>query len=162
MGIKMRIKALVDEDFVNYKKPSMFISTCFCNWKCCTELGKDVCMCQNCKAYENEIKFIDDDAIINRYMKNIITSAIVFGGFEVFYQFDEVYNFIEKFRNYSNDDVVIYTGYYENEVTDKISKLKKFKNIIVKFGRFIPDDDGRFDEVLGVHLASKNQYATSI
>jgi hypothetical protein len=37
-----------------------------------------------------------------------------------------------------------------------------FDNIIVKFGRFIPDDEKRFDEVLGVELASHNQYAEVI
>jgi len=43
----MRIKNILDEDIVNYKKISMFIATCVCDWKCCRELGKDICMCQN-------------------------------------------------------------------------------------------------------------------
>ena len=32
-------------------------------------------------------------------------------------------------------------------------------NIIIKFGRFIPDQKSTFDSVLGVELASQNQYA---
>ncbi len=40
------IKGLVDEDFVQYKKPSMFIGTCFCGWKCCKDAGRPVTMCQ--------------------------------------------------------------------------------------------------------------------
>ena len=38
----MRLKALIDEDFTNYKKPSMFIGTISCNWKCCKEQNLDV------------------------------------------------------------------------------------------------------------------------
>ena len=36
----MRIKFLVDEDFVNYKKPSMFIGFPSCTWKCEKECGQ--------------------------------------------------------------------------------------------------------------------------
>ena len=43
----MRVKGIIEEDFVNYKVPSMFINTCFCDFKCCTELGLDVGVCQN-------------------------------------------------------------------------------------------------------------------
>ena len=34
-----------------------------------------------------------------------------------------------------------------------------FKNIIIKYGRYIPDQEPHYDEVLGVNLASDNQYA---
>lgn len=30
----MKITGLVDEDFINYKAPSMFISTSKCSFKC--------------------------------------------------------------------------------------------------------------------------------
>ena len=33
----MRIKGLTDEDFVNYKYPSMFIAVGNCDWKCCAK-----------------------------------------------------------------------------------------------------------------------------
>ena len=39
----MVIKQLLDEDFVNYKKPSMFIGFPSCTWKCDRECGKKVC-----------------------------------------------------------------------------------------------------------------------
>ena len=29
----MNLKGVKLEDFVNYKKPSMFLITCFCDWK---------------------------------------------------------------------------------------------------------------------------------
>ena len=59
----------------------------------------------------------------------------------------------------SKDPIVIYTGYKEEELTEQIKFLQKFDNIIVKFGRFIPDSLHIFDTVLGVTLASNNQYA---
>ena len=43
----MRIKNIVDEDFVNYHLPSMFIGTCFCGGKCCTEANMPLYSCQN-------------------------------------------------------------------------------------------------------------------
>jgi len=36
------------------------------------------------------------------------------------------------------------------------------KNIIIKYGRFIPDKEKHYDEVLGIYLASDNQYAERI
>ena len=63
-----------------------------------------------------------------------------------------------------DDDIVIYTGYEEdNDIVQKclkiIWKYIDVKNIIVKYGRFIPDQKPHYDEVLGVNLASDNQYA---
>ena len=71
---------------------------------------------------------------------------------------------IDMLRNhlFCNDDVVIYTGYNKEEIADKIEVLKKFKNIIIKFGRFIPNSKKKYDEVLGVELASENQYGEKI
>jgi hypothetical protein len=43
-----------------------------------------------------------------------------------------------------------------------VEDLTRFDNIIVKFGRYIPDNKPHFDEVLGVNLASPNQYAKKI
>ncbi len=60
------------------------------------------------------------------------------------------------------DDVVIYTGYYPDEIKDELHLLSLYENIIVKFGRFIPGRPQRYDEVLGITLASDNQYAERI
>ena len=43
-----------------------------------------------------------------------------------------------------------------------INNLKQFPNIIIKFGRFIPNQQSHYDEVLGINLASDNQYAKKI
>ena len=60
------------------------------------------------------------------------------------------------------DPIVIYTGYEPNEIPEEIARLKKYENIIVKFGRYIPNRKSRYDEVLGVYLASDNQHAERI
>jgi hypothetical protein len=40
--------------------------------------------------------------------------------------------------------------------------LWDYKNIIIKYGRYIPNQTPHYDEVLGVYLASDNQYAVRI
>lgn len=153
----MRIKSIVEEDFIQYKKPSMFIITSFCNWKCCKELNLDISICQNAPLVNRPIMKLEDSEIISRYLSNPITQAIVFGGLEPFDQFEELKQFISEFRKVSSDDIVIYTGFYKEEIIDKIEQLKPFKNIIVKFGRYIPNQASHYDDVLGVTLASPNQ-----
>ena len=63
-----------------------------------------------------------------------------------------------------DDDIVIYTGYTEEELieNDTFKKVCKYKNIIIKFGRFIPNQEPHYDEVLGVKLVSDNQYAKKV
>lgn len=157
----MRISNLKDEDFVNYKKPSLFIGTCFCDWKCCDEGGFDREICQNHSLYNSKQHNLSPEQLYNRYINNPITSAIVIGGLEPILQIEEVLEVIEFFRNNNcNDEFVIYTGYYENEID--LDKFKKYGNIIFKFGRFKPNQEKHFDEVLGVYLISDNQYGKRI
>jgi hypothetical protein len=160
----MKIKQLLDEDFVNYKKPSMFIGTCVCDWKCCHDGGFPETVCQNNALAKSKVIDCPDDALIKRFIANDITEAIVFGGLEPFKQYDELYGFIKKLRvDYGcHDDVVIYTGYYEQEVADQIKELSAFDNIIVKFGRYVPNRPKVFDETLGIWLVSDNQKARKI
>ena len=156
------IKGLVDEDFVQYKKPSMFIGTCFCDWKCCRDAGCPVTMCQNSPLANSKNKVVEFSTLYDRYINNPITKAIVFGGLEPMLQIDELLDFIKAFRVNHSNTIVIYTGYYESEIEEQLAKLRKFQNIIIKFGRFIPNQEKHFDEVLGVYLASDNQYAKKI
>lgn len=152
----------MDQDIVNYKKTSMFIATCFCDFKCCKELDLDICICQNSPIAKSKIIDMSNDRIVKRYLKNKLTHAIVFGGLEPFKQFDELLNLIKCFREKTEDDIIIYTGYYKNELEKEIEQLKQFKNIIIKFGRYIPNKNIRHDDILGVTLASDNQYAEKI
>lgn len=158
----MKIRNLMDEDIVNYKKTSMFIATCYCDFKCCTELGLDICICQNSPIAQSKIINMSDERIVKRYVKNKLTHAVVIGGLEPFKQFDEMMELIKCFREQTEDDIVIFTGYYENEISNELEQLKQFKNIIIKYGRYIPGHEIHFDEVLGVNLASDNQYAEKI
>lgn len=158
----MRLKFIKDDDFVNYKKCSLFLGTISCTWKCCKEANLPCSICQNYPWSNNEIKEYTDDFIISRYLADPLTQAIVFGGLEPMDQFKELCDFIFKFRLLSNDDIVIYTGYNKNEIADEVAVLTTFPNIIIKFGRFVPNSTARFDEVLGIKLASNNQYAEKI
>lgn len=159
----MIIKSLIDEDFVNYYLPSMFIGTSFCDWKCCRDLNMDNNLCQNSSLSLGENFNISTDELFRRYISNPLTHSIVFGGLEPILQFDDLLEIIEFFREHGiDDDIVIYTGYTQEEIEDKIDILKKFKNIILKFGRFMPNQEKHFDPVLKVYLASDNQFAKKI
>lgn len=156
----MKIKGFIEEDFINYKKPCMLIATSRCDFKC--EKENPNCKCQNSSLAAAPVFEIDDSALIQRYLSNNITEAIVFGGLEPLDTFGELYDFIWKFRQLSQDDVIIYTGYNLSEVWEKVRRLYKFNHIIIKFGRYVPDGKKRYDEVLGVALASENQMAMTI
>lgn len=157
----IKIKDIIDEDFVNYKKPNMFIATATCTFKC--EREDCEVHCQNSSIVRQKSIKQNINKLINRYLKNDITKAIVFGGLEPFDQMDELISFVLAFRNQSSDDIVIYTGYNEVEVYNKRNALL-FANdhrgkIIIKYGRFKSNSSKRYDNILGVELASSNQYA---
>ena len=156
----MIIKQLIDEDFVNYKKPSMFIGFPNCSWKCDKECGMQVC--QNSTLATSIAKNIEVKTIVNRYINNPITSSIVCGGLELFDTWDDLYELITYMRVSTQDDIVIYTGYYNEEIKEYIDKLMAFSNIIIKFGRYIPKQEKHYDKELGIYLASDNQYAERI
>ena len=159
----MKLKSIVTEDFVNYKLPSIFLITSTCNWKCCKEKGYDLSICQNFLLTFEKTLDISPEMVYNMYVNNPITEAIVFGGLEPFEQFSEMLEIIDYIRKKDdNSPIIIYTGYYPNEIPNHINSLKNYNNIIVKFGRFILDSPHRFDEILGVELASSNQYAEQI
>ena len=159
----IRIKGLEDEDFVNYRKPSMFIALGHCDWKCCKEVNIPITVCQNselAKAKDIEVPIRE---LFDRYINNPITSSVVIGGLEPMTVTSYVLDLLDYFRTHGcDDDFVIYTGYYGVEIPAMMTQLLKYKNIIVKQGRFIPDRPKRFDDVLGVTLASDNQYAERI
>ena len=156
----MQIKFLVDEDFVNYKKPSMFIGFPHCTFKCDRECGEEVC--QNSPLVRQPNIDVEIEDIVKRYMKNPITEAVVIGGLEPFDDFRNLWDLVKLLRMYTLDDIVIYTGYKEHEVDLYTCYLSMFPNIIIKFGRFIPHSSPRFDEILGIELQSDNQYAKVI
>lgn len=156
----MKIKAIIDEDFVNYKKPSMFIGTAYCDFKCCKEAGIDITVCQNAELAQYPAYDIAFDALYKRYTTNPITSTVVLGGLEPFLQYDDILGLIKYFRKHNcNDTFVIYTGYTLDELIQMnyINDLKQQTNIVLKVGRFIPNSTSRYDSVLGITLISSNQ-----
>lgn len=152
----MKIKGIISEDFVNYKKISMTIMFPHCDFKCGAEY------CQNTPIAKSKTYDLDIDDTIKKYLNNPITEAVVMQGLEPFDSWTDVLSFVIRFREESQDDIVIYTGYNEAEIADKINILKRYSNIIIKFGRFIPEHKKHYDKVLGVWLASDNQYAERI
>ena len=160
----MLVKTIIDEDLNNYKKLSMFIAFPYCTFKCNKECGLNVC--QNSKLIKNKNIDIPYKKIVSRYLSNAMTNAIVMGGLEPFDSWEELWYLICEFRHYTLDDIIIYTGYTEEEIYGKmhyiINNLKQFPNIIIKYGRFIPNQQPHHDEILGVNLASDNQYAKKI
>ena len=159
----MKVRGLIDEDFTNYKKPSMYIISAFCTFKCDIESGSKIC--QNSSLIKDtEIIEVSELELVKRYLNNKITKAIVFGGLEPIDTFADLVEFIIILREqfHCDDDVVIYTGYTEDEISKELTELKNYVNIVVKFGRFIPNQKSHLDEILGVELASPNQYAKKI
>lgn len=157
----MVIKSFKDEDFVNYKKPSMFIIMPICSFKCDKE--NNCLMCQNSHLAHEPTHEVSDSLLIKRYIDNPITKAIVFGGLEPFDSPNELYSFIAYARDWHGikDDIVIYTGYTEEELKENnfFKYIIEYPNIVIKFGRFRPNQLPHYDEILGVNLSSDNQYA---
>ena len=158
----MRVLEIKDEDCINFKEISMFVATPFCSGKCYKELGLDSSICQNDKLRNSPIVEMDNQVIIKRYLQNPLTKAIVLGGLEPLDSFAELTQFLKEFRKNCDDTIVIYTGYKENEIEDKISLLKQIGNVILKVGRYIPNQKNIFDQNLGVYLASNNQYSIKL
>ena len=156
----MFIKGMESENFGNYQKPSMFIAFPKCNFKCDKECG--MLVCQNSALANSPNIEINITNLVSHYLKNDITEAIVCGGLEPFDTWNDLFLFIQEVRHSTLDDIVIYTGYKEEEIQDKNKELKQIPNIIIKFGRFIPDSKHKYDKILGVYLASDNQYAKRI
>lgn len=156
---KIRLKGLIEEDFLNYRLPSMFIATCFCDFKCEKEDLTGATFCQNSSLARAPIIEVGIKTLVNKYINNPISKAVVIGGLEPFCQFEEIKDFITYLRVVTKDPVIIYTGYYDYEIEDKVEQLIPFGNIIIKYGRYKCNNPGRYDEVLGVKLASDNQYA---
>jgi hypothetical protein len=167
----------MDEDFVNYKKPSMFLGFPTCSFKCCREGNFPIEVCQNCNLTKETNIEITEQQIVDRYLSNPITSAIVCGGLDPFDSVQDLISLIHCLRKKTNDDIVIYTGYTEEEIKNMhytihyswgkqsysyLGEIAKHPNIIIKYGRYRPNEEPHYDSVLGIRLASSNQYAVRI
>ena len=158
----MKLVNLIDESFTEYKKPHMLLGFPYCTFKCDQEHGSPICQ-NSALASAKKIEY-DVEDIVARYLSNDITKAIVCAGLEPLDSFSDVLDLLGNLRILHScyDDFVIYTGYYPYEIEDKLRVLAGYENVIVKFGRFIPGHKPHRDEVLGIDLASENQYAKKI
>lgn len=157
----MKLKNIIQEDFTNYKTCSMLLGFPSCSWKCEKDCGISG-LCHNSTLARMPSIEIPKEAIVKMYLDNPLSRAVVCGGLEPLDSFGDLLDFVSELRKSTQDPVIIYTGYNRCEVLDKIQSLTCFSNIIIKFGRFIPNSVSRYDEILGITLASENQYAERI
>jgi len=154
----MRVKGIIDYDCTNYKEPCLTIEFPYCDFKCDKLNGCQVCQ-NSALARERDIE-VSGEYIWRLYEQNPLTKAFCFQGLEPFDSYMDLIELVAFIRIYKNcsDPIVIYTGYNkgEDEITER--SLRKYDNIIIKWGRFIMGQEPHYDEVLGVNLASDNQW----
>ncbi len=161
----IELKGIIWEDMINYKKISTTLMFPKCTFKCDKENGTNLCQNRELAAVPSQTYDIDD--ILELYKKNPITEAIVLQGLEPLDSAIDVLTVSAALARHNiTDDLVIYTGYnYEDNNTRGIIDLIAQDvpgHLIVKFGRFRPNQTPHFDPILGVNLASSNQYTQVI
>ena len=158
----MLIKGLIDYDQVNYKEAVMTIMCHTCSFKCDSLNGCRAC--QNSKLVNEPDIEISNQELIDIYLSNPMTHGVCFQGLEPLDQFPELISFISDFRKVSPDPIIIYTGYTMEEIklTGQYDMLEQYPGIILKVGRYIMNCEPHEDPILGVKLASPNQYAEKI
>lgn len=162
----MRVRKLITERFQDYKLPCMYLATCFCDWKCCPD---NPSVCQNNPVARMPIIDVSNDEILDAYLSDPITKAIVVAGLEPLLQAQEVLDLIRRaVERKVTTTFVIYTGYTKAE-TQFIGFLDGLQfiadsgvNVVMKYGRYLPNQRPHFDAVLGVDLASDNQYGEQV
>lgn len=157
----MLLKGIIDCDFVNYKEPVLTLEFPTCDFKCDRLNGCRVCQ-NSALAVEPDIE-ISLNTIWKLYKENPLTKGFCLQGLEPFDSELELLDFVEFIRYGQNcsDPIIIYTGYNKNEIKS-IDLLQKYGNIIIKYGRYVMGQQPHYDEILGVNLASNNQYAEII
>lgn len=158
----MKVKGIIDYDTVNYKEPVLTIEFPYCSMKCDILNNKPVCQ-NSALVHEPNIE-INGEKIWQLYKENPLTKGFCFQGLEPFDSFIDLADLINFIRNIKkcNDIIVIYTGYTSGEDMVTENMLHKYHNIIIKWGRYILGDEPHYDNILGVNLASNNQYAELI
>ena len=71
----MIVKAILDEDFNDYKKPSLFIAFPVCTLKC--DRLNNCKVCQNSTLLKEPDIPVDISKLVKHYLKNNLTEAIV-------------------------------------------------------------------------------------
>lgn len=155
----MKIKGIIDYDCTNYKLPCLTIEFPYCDFKCDKLNGCQVC--QNSSLAAEPDKEVNGEYIWNLYKQNPLTKAFCFQGLEPFDSYLDLLDLIIFIRIHKqcDDPIIIYTGYNEGEDWIVENSLRHYNNIIIKYGRYLMGHEPHYDDVLGVKLASNNQYA---
>lgn len=153
-------------DFINNGKGTFSIALgTTCSFKCCLELNLPASICQNNNCINNPKVITTIKKLIDLYLNQNMIKSLTFNGLEVLDNLRLLLWFIYYFRQQSQDNIIIWTGYTEEECKDLIYLIKekmKWENIIIKFGRYIPNQKFHYDEILGINLVSDNQYSKKI
>ena len=158
----MKIKGIIDYDCTNYKLPCLTIEFPYCDFKCDKLNGCQVCQNSGLAA-EPSIE-VSGEYIWNLYQQNPLTKAFCFQGLEPFDSYlDFLYLIIFiRIHKQCDDPIIIYTGYNEGEDWIVENSLRHYNNIIIKYGRYLMGHEPHYDDILGVKLASNNQYAKGL
>lgn len=134
----------------------------YCNLKCDKENGASVC--QNSALLQAPNIDIPFEKIWQMYKQNPLTKGFCFQGMEPLDSEMEVYSFIDFIRAGKDceDPIIIYTGYNREEKEEFVQIIKNYSNIIIKWGRYLINNEPHYDEILGIKLASDNQYAEMV
>lgn len=159
----MTLKGIIDCDFTNYKEPVLTLEFPICDFKCDKLNGCQVCQ-NSALAHEPNID-ISFEKIWQLYEQNPLTKGFCCQGLEPFDTPKDLFDFIAFIRKEKqcDDPIIIYTGYGKVEIyfpfIYELCTIHHYKNIIIKYGPYLLNDKPHYDEVLGVNLASNNQYA---
>lgn len=153
----MIIKSIIDEVFSDYSKISMLLVMPKCTTRCWEKLNISPTICQNNHLHKEPNINIDNKDIIKRYLDNPLTKAIIFGGLDSWDSLDEIIEFIKEFRQYSQDDCVLYTGRDYDVIEKELYRFKGLGNVYIKYGHYNPNLKPIIDDLTGVSLISENQ-----
>ena len=163
---EIELKGIIWEDMVNYKKIGSTFMFPKCDFKCDRENG--VQLCQNWELAAAPSQKYDIDELMRLYQIMILPESIILQGLEPLDSPIDIYTVAAAMQRHDiTDDLVIYTGYNKNEndditnIIDTVSFLTP-GSLIVKWGRYLPNQTSHYDEVLGVKLASDNQFGEII
>lgn len=158
----MILKGIIDCDFTNYKNPVLTLEFSQCDFKCDKLNGCQVCQ-NSALAHEPDIN-VDLETIWGLYSQNPLTKGFCCQGLEPFDSFMELFEFINFIRieKQCKDEIIIYTGYDKGENMYVERFIRNYHNIIIKWGRYIMNQQPHYDKILGIQLASDNQYGEMI
>jgi len=149
--------------FNDYKRVGLYIATPFCNFKCVKEAKEKGIEIHCHNGGLDNVGDLSAETLVARYIKtNPFIECIILSGLDPIDNWEETKQFIDDFRRVIDMEIVVFTGYYPEEIKDKLEEIKHHDNIMFKFGRFDPTNESKFDETGGVTLATGNQFFKSL